>query len=159
METIKLDLMGRRRFEFDEDGVAWHADEIYPVPLPQRLSTVRIVTNDRLLYRDITHVGPVLRRQYWTLGFVALGALLGSIWFPQCWGDWGAFAGCAFFVALIGGWPLLMLILGRRFLLIASAERAICVPMDRKKKKIQRVLEILRERCPADTLRFEKGSR
>ena len=158
METIKLDLMGRRRFEFDAEGVAWHADELYPVPLPSGLSTARIVTNDRLLYREIMHVGPVLRRQWWTLAFVALGVLLGSVWFPQYWGQWGAFAGCAAFVALIGGWPLLMLIQGRRFLLIASAERAICVPMDRKKGKIRRVLEILRERCAANVLHFERES-
>ena len=157
METIKFDLMGYRKLEFDERAVTWRAKEIYPVPLPSGLGTVTMVTNEPIRYEDVTHIGPVKRRQAWTLALVAIGALLGAIWFPEYWGEWGAFAGCAFFVALIGVWPLILFILGRRFLLIASADRVIAIPMDRKKKAVRRALEILRERCAPAAWKLDEG--
>lgn len=157
METIKFDLLGYRKLEFDECTVTWRAKEIYPVPLPTGLDTVTMVTNQPIAYEDVVHIGPVKRRQYWTLILVAIGALLGAIWFPEYWGRWDAFAGCALFVGLIGVWPLVLFVLGRSYLLIASAQRAIVIPMDRKKKAIRRALEILRERCAPDAYKIEEG--
>ena len=145
-ETVKFSLFGERRLEFDELAVTWRAKERYPVPLPGHLLTATIRSETRIPYQRIVHVGTIRRRQGGMLAVALIGALLGAVWFPQYWGQWAAFAGCAFFVALIGVWPLYLFIVGRRYLLIASPEDAIVIPADRKKKQLGRALELLAER-------------
>ncbi len=147
-EELRFDLMGQIRLVFDDEAVTWHTKEIWPIPLPYATVRLTFVRDQPIRYRDIRWVGSIRRRQKWTLPVAILGLLLGGLWTVGSWGDWGPFGFGAAVLVLLGLWPLGLFIRGRRFLAIASDTEAICFPSDRKKRKVRRAIELLKERCP-----------
>jgi hypothetical protein len=154
-QVIKFDLLGQRRLVFDGTSVAYFADEIYPVPLPGYLGAVSIAKNDSLAFQDVTWIGVVRRRQWWMLGLGLFGVGLGVFWMCTNFPDAGPMAFSVGFTLLLGLLPLWFFKRGRPFLSIVAGPRAICIPMDRKRKQMRHAIEILEERCPPDRVRWE----
>lgn len=145
--VIKFDLLGQRRLEFDDVGVTYSTNEIYPVPLPGLAAVVHWSNTGRLEYRDVEWIGIVKKRQWWALFLGIVVVALGAMGMVGNWGDWGAFGAVAGFTLLMGIGPLLMFYRGRPFLTIASNSNAISFPADRKKKKVLQAASEIRERC------------
>ena len=152
---IKFDLLGQRRLVFDDNSVAYLADEIYPVPLPS-FGALSINTNESLSFQDISWIGLVRRRQWWALVLGLVGGGLGIFWVFVSWREIGPLLFSVVWFNLMGVLPLWLYKRGRPFLAVVAANRAICIPADRKRKQVRRALKILKERCPPDRIRWER---
>lgn len=154
-QVVKFDLLGQRRLVFDEKSVTYLADEIYPVPLPGYLGAVRMAKNDSLDLQSVSWIGLVRRRQWWMLVLGVIGVALGIFWLTASWNDAGPMAFSLVWLFLLGLLPLSFFKRGRPFLSVVAGDRAICIPADRKGRQVRRAIEILKDRCPPDRVRWE----
>lgn len=148
IETIKFDLLGQRRLEFDGASVSYQAKEFYPVALPGVSGIASSFTRGSIPLADVCWIGIILKRQWWALAAAIFGFALGIPWIVIYFGDWGPFAACVVFFVLFGLAPLAIFLRGRRFLAIASATEYIAFPADRKRKQVRKAVETLRKSCP-----------
>jgi hypothetical protein len=154
-ETVKFDLLGNRRLEFDDETVAHITTEYYPVPLPGHLGVCHVATNKQLRYEDIHWIGRVRRRQWWALGVGLLFTALGTFWMITAIGDWGPFFISAGVIVVLGFLPLWLFMWGRPFLVIAAEGELISIPMDRKRRQVKRAIGLLQQSCPPERVLWE----
>jgi len=147
-EVIKFDMLGEVRVEFDEVGVTYHAtDKYFPVPSLLGMALTNLLSRP-IPYGNIRWIGCVRKRQWWALilGVAAsLFAILGII------GSLRQPGGLVCFLVgflLLGVFPLWIFYQGRPFLVVRSDAEAFCIPMDRQKKQVRRVIDTLRATCP-----------
>jgi hypothetical protein len=155
--AFDFDLGGQLRLIFDETAVEW-VDHSLSATVRGELKKRRIAKNERVPYEAVEWVGQIRIRQ---LGMALLGCpctLLGLVWTVAYIGDWGPWAFSVVFLFLLGIWPLSLFFRGRRFLGIASAIQIIVIPLDRKKRQIRKILQVLDQVCPPPRVRWELGS-
>ena len=147
-ETIKFDLLGQRRLEFNATNVTYQTKEIYPVPLPGIVGIATSSTKGSIRLDDVRWIGLIKKRQLWALLTSILGFALGIPWVAIYFGDWGPFVACVGFLFVVGVFPLAIYLRGRKFLAIASEAEYIAFPADRKRKQVRKSLETLQKYCP-----------
>ena len=159
VEKIKFDLLGHRRLLFDEEGVTYATDELYPVPLPLGVGTVKMSSEGRILYADVRWVGILRKKQWWALVMAFFGWGLGLfwIWATAREGDPGPIGFSVVFLVLFGMFPTWLFVQGRKFLAIASDSECISFPADRKRKQVRRALDSLRARCRHENVEWQLG--
>jgi len=156
-EKIKFDLLGHRRLLFDEGGVTYATNKLYPVPLPLGVGTVKMSSEGRILYGDVRWVGILRKKQWWALVMAFFGWGLGLIWI---WatareGAPGPIGFSIGFLVLFGMLPTWLFVQGRKFLAIASDTKCISFPADRKRKQVRRAIDSLRARCCHENVEWQ----
>jgi hypothetical protein len=154
-ETVKFDLLGERRIVFTDEALTHITNETYLIPLPGDFIARTIVKDRPIRYDDIHRVGLVRRKQWWALVLGALFTSLGPTWIAGAWGDQGALIVTFAVLLLLGLFPLWLFVRGRPFLVIASGEHAICLPMDRQKRQVRRVIALLGESLKSRDVAWE----
>jgi hypothetical protein len=155
--SFDLDLRGELRLVFDTASIEWVDRSLSAVVRGDCLNR-RITKNEPIPYDAVEWVGQVRIPQ---LGMALLGfpcTLLGLVWTVAYIGDWGPWAVSVVFLFLLGFWPLSLFFRGRRFLGIASATQIILMPLDRKKRQIRKILQVLDQLCPPPRVEWELGS-
>jgi hypothetical protein len=147
-EVIKFDTLGEVRVEFGDIGVTYHAtDKYFPVPTMLGMTLTNLLSRP-IPYGQIRWIGCVRKRQWWALvlgvsaSFIAVLGLASTIREP------GGLACFLVLLMLLGLFPLWLFYQGRPFLVVRSDGEAFAIPMDRMKKQVRRVIELLKTTCP-----------
>jgi hypothetical protein len=152
-ETIKFDLLGEKRLDFDYFGVTYTTNHSYPIPLPGHLG-VTIITNRPISYKSVRFVQRIMRRQRWALVMGVVFGLAVLYMIAKNLTDFGALVTDLILFFLFSALPLLIFFRGRSFLSLGSDREAFCIPMDRKKAKIRRAVELLQKTCTSPEIQW-----
>ncbi len=154
-ERVALDLAGTRALEMDDAGVTLRAPGPYPLPLGGPLSGKVLVSNERLEYGRLRSAALVRKRDPWDLAMGIIFTVAGIVWTVRTLGRWAAFAVAAAWLLAFGLRPLVQYVGGKRFVVLATDDRAIAFPLLlRRRRKIGRFLRMLRARVPAPGARW-----
>jgi hypothetical protein len=156
-ETIHLDLRGENHVDFDDDSLIHVLTDASAIAPTSTLHDRSIARNRRLRYSQIEWIGVIRLRQPWALVLAVLFLPLGCFWTFSNLGDWGPFSVGAVVLFLLGVLPLVVFVHGRPLLGIASSSHIIIIPMDRKKRRIRRILGLLAQTCTESAVRWELG--
>jgi len=138
-ESVSLDRAGTRALEMDDAGVTLRAPGPYALTLGGPLSGKTLVSNERLDYERLRAAALVRKRDPWDL---AMGIIF-------------TVAGAAARLLAFGIRPLAQYLGGKRFVVLATDDRAIAFPLLlRKRREIGRFLKALRARVPSPGARW-----
>lgn len=140
-----MDLLGEMHIDFKDDHFIFVCQGYSCHGFPSRAAGRRVVVNTPVPYSQIEWIGCVRRRQWYLLVPGLLFTVLGPMWMAGCLGDWGPFAVAVTWFVLLAVVPILMVVRGRPFLGIATRDTITIVAMDRKRKKVARILGLLRQ--------------
>jgi hypothetical protein len=154
-EKVALDRAGTRALEMDDAGVTLRAPVPYVLTLGGPLSGKVLVSNERLEYERLRDAALVRKRDPWDLAMGIIFTVAGIVWSVRTFGRWLAFAVAAAWLLAFGIRPLTQYLRGKRFVVLATDDRAIAFPLLlRKRRQIGRFLKALRERVPSPGARW-----
>lgn len=155
VESVQFDLRGENHLDFDDIAVTHVLTDNSAFYLKRRLYGRLIARNIPMPYHEIEWIGAIRRRQWWLLISAILFTPLCCIWLVGYFGQWDAFLASVVAFLLLVASPLILFIRGRYFLGIVSPTYIIYLPLDRKKRKIARILGLLAQVCPPTQAQWE----
>lgn len=159
-DCVQIDVRGHTHVDFEDTRLVLvkksDRSELFPVRVKGR----RILTHGPMAYSEIQWIGGVVRRQWWLLAPSVFFTLMGPLWAIADYGNWAPFIFGICVSVVFGLVPLAFFMQGRTYLGIATADKILIFPMDRKKKRIARILGLLRQACTSPPTEWElEGTR
>jgi hypothetical protein len=149
MESVKFDLLGEVRLDFDRFTVTHVISSglYWPAFLRRRVAGRRVVVNEPVPYEHVEWVGKVVKHQWALLLLGVPFTFLGVVWVVTSRESAAVLAASIVWSSFLGLAPLLMVVWGRPYLGIIAGDRIITFPMDRQRDKVARALGLLRHKC------------
>ena len=158
-EVIKFDLLGDIKLIICDEGIIHHTKKHYVIPTPVLALGLMQTTDKPLPYEEIKSVNKIKNKQIWALFAGIIFSCLGIFMIYKSFANSETLivsltVALSFSIGiflLLGIYPLYTFFKGREFLVIATESEMVCLPTDTKKKKVNRVIQLLRKHLPETT--------